>query len=52
MTSADFYFDDIETAAKVYSEGCRGAGCHGRQADFTLRITTEVPTPYLPGIGT
>jgi oligopeptide transport system substrate-binding protein len=47
-----FYFD-IKNASKVYSKELP-ADQLGIKAvdDYTLQIMTEVPTPYLPGIGT
>jgi oligopeptide transport system substrate-binding protein len=47
-----FYFD-IKNAAKVYSKELPPEEL-GIEAvdDYTLRITTEAPTPYLPGLGT
>lgn len=47
-----FYFD-IKNASKVYSKELpvEELGVTALD-DYTLRITTEVPTPYLPGIGT
>ncbi len=47
-----FYFD-IKNASKVYNKEVPVEELGVTAVDdFTLRITTEVPTPYLPGIGT
>jgi oligopeptide transport system substrate-binding protein len=47
-----FYFD-IKNAAKVYNKELPPEELGVTAVDdFTLRITTEAPTPYLPGIGT
>lgn len=47
-----FYFD-IKNAQKVYNKELPPEDLGIKAVDdYTLQITTDIPTPYLPGIGT